>query len=133
LNRRRLEHLEEIRRHAADGDDVGFALMADHGAAAAVERHRLDRRGLAFPVLEVDVRGGAVHRFLRRALRRLPYRQQPIGFGVWQRLQQNAVDHAEDGGGRADTQCQRHDGDERERSLPQQRADGDLNQCRPLS
>jgi hypothetical protein len=33
-DRRRAEDLEETRRHAADRDDVGFALIADHRAAA---------------------------------------------------------------------------------------------------
>ena len=66
------------------------------------------------------MRAGPIDRLLRIARRRLSQRDEPIGFDVRQRPQQNAVHHAEDGRRRADAESQRQDRDERERPLARQ-------------
>ena len=62
-------------------------------------------------------RGALIHHLQVDALAAVIQADQPLGLGEGQRLQQHAVDDAEDGGGGADAERQRQDRDDGESGL----------------
>ena len=119
-NRLDAEHVEKVRRHDTGVDAIGLAalqeieihLMEFH---QAVEVRRLIPVGKELLDRHADV-GAAERR------RRLTDEDQPIAVSVGQRLEQHAVNDAEDRRIRANPEAQREDGQQREAGTLPQRA-----------
>jgi hypothetical protein len=103
------EDVEEIVRHDADIDAVGLAALEQIEIHLMIFDQRVERRRPLAIVVEFFDRDARVGPSRER--RRLAQHDEPVAIGVWQRLQQHAVDHAEDGRVRADAEAERHDGD----------------------
>ena len=112
------QRLEQLSRHHAAGQPLGLARARQVVALAAVDADVLEDLVLRPPVLVVRVSDG--HLINLRA--RLPQVDEPLGFGVGQRLEQHRIDDAEDGRRRADAERQRQHRDEGEAGVPEQHA-----------
>ncbi len=122
-DRRDAEDAEEVVRHDTDVDAVGFAALQEVEVHLVVFDQCVEGARLLAIVVQlldrhVDVRASGERR-------RLLDEHQPVGFGVGQGLQQNAVDHAEDGGVGPDPQTERQHGGQRVAAVPEQRAGGE--------
>ena len=104
-----LNTAKNVGRDRAHGHDVGLAVVADDGAARRVERHRRDgARRVRCQSRKLTCELDPLDRLGRRALPAVcPKCDQPFGLHIWQRPQQNAVDHAEDRRRRANAKRQR--------------------------
>jgi hypothetical protein len=117
-DRRYSEH-----RHQLGGDDRRIhPSWLFHGAEihrAGAVRADLVKRSL--PLAELDELGGRHPELIEAEGRKLAGdEEEPFRLRIWQRLQQHAVDHAEDRAVRTNTQRERQDGDRGiRRTLPE--------------
>ena len=125
------EEREEVggdRRHV---DALGLAAVRrGEGAGGADERRaRAGGKGveqLAALLVVAEVSGRDGRQRLVADAEVDPDIGQPVRIPVGQRLHQHAVDDAEDGGGRADAEGEREDGDGGEAGRPRERPNGVL-------
>ena len=106
------EDVEVVRRDARAAQLDRVAHARERGAAAGLGRHEVEHGVVLLPVEKVQ-RGDAVALAARRLLE---HAHDAVGVRVGERLQQQSVDEAEDGGVGADAERerqQRHDGESR--------------------
>jgi hypothetical protein len=133
---------EEVGRHLRRGHGFGLAAAGQVQARVLDERHLLEDVVLTLPVEIVGGRNGeGSHPREGCRGRRMPDPHEPRGIGIRQRLEQDRVDDAEDGGVGADAESQ--DGNrgqgksralhEEPRSVPQilPKHRHDLSRCFP--
>jgi hypothetical protein len=103
---------EEGGRDGEAAQLLGQPVLREVEHAAGEERRVLDRRRLS---LAIEVVGNR-HARLRQAHQRVPVpdEHEPFGLGIRQRLEQQLVEEAENGGVRADAERERQHRDERE-------------------
>ena len=94
---------KEARRDVLAREVLGFAGSGEVEVVAADGAHIGEGPAFAAPIEEVRVRDRGIVELLGR----LVDRHQPVGVGIRERPQQDAVHHAENGRIRADTQRQR--------------------------
>ncbi|HVL69518.1 MAG TPA: hypothetical protein VM364_19830 [Vicinamibacterales bacterium] len=117
------KHGEEISRHDGARHHLGVADAGDGERGRGVRRHRLEGVCLLLPVQIVHVRDAAGHPPRARIVARgLPQRDEPVRLLVGQRLQQHAMDDAEERRRGADAEGKGQDGDDRETASRQERA-----------
>ena len=96
------EDVEIVRRDHSGTQLHGFAVAGQGGRVAGLRGHVVEDRVVLLPV-EVIERRDAVPAAPRRLFE---YAHDPVGFGVRKRLQQHAIHETEDGGIRANADCQ---------------------------
>ena len=104
-------HVEEFARHAGAGRHDRLASCDDRSRARRHLRHRAEAPRAGLPVFEVRLRY-----VLLTAAAGIDLIQPHDVLGLWigQRPQQDAIDDAEDGGGGANPEPERQDGDDSE-------------------
>ena len=114
------EDAEEVRRDHAGVDAIGLAALQQVEIHLVEFDQRLELgRLVAVGEVFLDRHAGVGAADERR---RLADQHQPIAVGVGQRLQEHAVDDAEDRGVRADPEPERQDREQREAAVLEQRA-----------
>ncbi len=114
------EQIEEVRRHHAGVDAIGLAAVDQIEVHLVVLDQAVEDVGGALAVVEVlgDGHAGVAPPGQRR---RLLDHHQPVAVLIGQRLQQHAVDDAEDGGVGADAEAERQHRQQRVAGMAQQR------------
>ena len=123
--RRHARASAERGRDACGGHALRLALGAEVVVCALERAHALEGAGARLPV---EVAGGGEQRPsapLSAALgQRLAHAHETSGSRVGQRAVEPRVERREEGDAGADAQAHAHDGEQAERLVPQQRADG---------
>jgi len=115
-----LEDGEQVMRRTQAGHVLRVAAALVREVDMAIRRERLEALRLALPIL---VRGNR-HRPAVAFGIDLPHDGDLLGILVRQRIQDDGLDHAEDGGIGADAKGEREHGDQGERRLAAQGAEG---------
>src|SRR6185436_13891769 len=97
-----LESRKEVRGDAHSLHALGLVLLEECEAVHFVSGNRLEAAALRAQILDVDVRDGV---FLRLIFLRAPDRDDAVGFDEVGGVEDQRVDHAEDGGIGSDTEC----------------------------
>ena len=112
------EDAEEVGRDHLAAEVLGLPSSGHVGVLPAERGQALEAAAVLLPVDEVRIGD----RHAREVRRRLAEPHQAVGIAVGQRLEENAVDDAEDGGVGADPERQRDHRDGREARVPGQHA-----------
>ena len=125
-HRRRSKYGEEIRRDIGRGNAFRFTIAGgDRGAKTRIRRHRFHRAILVLVVHVFRWRESELWK-IEAALgqKSSPYRDEFIGFGKGQWVQEHTADHAEDGRVGANAQREGHNHRRGERGALEQHANG---------
>ncbi len=120
--------LEQVRGDQLAAHPLRVAEAGEDEGEAAIDGHRREDMVVTVPVEEVRIRdraGGEIRLALVDA-------DEPIGMGIGQRIEEDAVHDREQGGIRADAEGERQDGHQRETRGPDEGANGVaqiLEQC----
>ena len=114
------EQWKKIRRHCAGHDSFRRSGPCESHVAATVGGDARRRLALGFDFNE----RGAANEGAGAARPVCAQLHQLAGFGIGQRPEQDGIDHAEDGGVRADAQREREHGDRGEAGILQQQTEG---------
>ncbi len=117
-NRRDAEHVEEIMGHDADVHAIRFAALEQIEVHLVILDERVE--GVRLRAVVVQLLNRDADRRAAGERRRFAHEHEAIAVRIRQRLQQNAVDEAEDRSVRADAERQREHGEQREPAILQQ-------------